>query len=411
MEHLGIVCRSSSPWSSPLHMVKKSNGSWRPCGDYRRLNDITRDDRYPLPHIQDLNANLAGKTIFFPKIDHVRGYNQIPVAPEDIPKTAVITPFGLYEFLKMPFGLKNAASKLRSKLALTDHAGWTNYQSWCLASGQRGKKTLTLLLFFSPMAQTSECLAISFHPHVQTRCSHPVRLSKNCKKNWENFPLSPFSPWITSAVHSQELAVSGSGVPSSWRPKGPPSDGPFPVLTRADKHFDISEDGKAVRVSLDRLKPAFSPQTFPRLSQDPCVSEQQDPHALQEDHTAIIGDAVGLDRAARSDDVQGIVPAPAPSPLSDASPPQVTSRSGRLVQKPKKYRTFYRLSRVWTLQHRTSRIEQTWYLKGSTRLILSKWHWTIAHEFIDYATCFTLVCLHSTHAPFRGEPCSTYLIT
>ena len=65
MEHLGIVRRSSSPWSSPLHMVKKSNGSWRPCGDYRRLNDITRDDRYPLPHIQDLNANLAGKTIFF----------------------------------------------------------------------------------------------------------------------------------------------------------------------------------------------------------------------------------------------------------------------------------------------------------------------------------------------------------
>ena len=84
-----------------------------------------------------------------------------------------------------------AASKLRSKLALTDYAGWTNYQSWCLASGQRGKKILTLLLFFSPMAQTSECLAISFHPHVQTRCSHPVRLSKNCKKNWENFPLSP----------------------------------------------------------------------------------------------------------------------------------------------------------------------------------------------------------------------------
>ena len=115
--------------------------------------------------------------------------------------------------------------------------------------------------------------------------------------------------------------------------KGPlvsPYDGPFPVLTRADKHFDISKDGKAVRVSLDRLKPACSPQTFPRHSQDPCVSEQQDPHALQEDHTAIMGDAVGPDRAATSDDAQGIAPAPAPSPLSDASPPQVTTRSGRL---------------------------------------------------------------------------------
>ena len=129
--------------------------------------------------------------------------------------------------------------------------------------------------------------------------------------------------------------------------KGPlvrPYDGPFPVLTRADKHFDISTDGKAVRVSLDRLKPACSPQTFPRLNQDPCVSEQQDPHALQEDHTAIMGDAVGPDRAATFDDDQGIAPAPAPSSLSDASPPQVTTRSGRLVQKPKKYRTFYRLS-------------------------------------------------------------------
>ena len=108
MERLGIVRRSSSSWSSPLHMVKKSNGTWRPCGDFRRLNDITVDDKYPLPHIQDLNANLQGKTIFS-KLDLVRGYHQIPVAKHDVPKTAVVTPFGLYEFVCMPFGLKNAA--------------------------------------------------------------------------------------------------------------------------------------------------------------------------------------------------------------------------------------------------------------------------------------------------------------
>lgn len=108
MENLGIVRRSSSQWASPLHMVRKENGQWRPCGDFRRLNGVSVPDRYPTPHLMDFTANLDGCCIFS-KIDLIKGYHQVPVAEEDIEKTAITTPFGLYEFLRMPFGLRNSA--------------------------------------------------------------------------------------------------------------------------------------------------------------------------------------------------------------------------------------------------------------------------------------------------------------
>jgi hypothetical protein len=108
LESAGIVRRSKPPWASPLPMVPKKDGSWRPRGDYRRLNLVSTPEKYPLPNMQELSNGLHGCTILS-NIDLVKGYHQIPVATKDIPKTAIITPFGLFEYFFSPFGLSNAA--------------------------------------------------------------------------------------------------------------------------------------------------------------------------------------------------------------------------------------------------------------------------------------------------------------
>jgi hypothetical protein len=84
LESAGIVCRSKSPWASPLHMVPKKDRSWQPCGNYRCLNLVTTPDKSPLPNMQDLSNRLHGCPIFS-KIYLVKGYHQIPAATEDIP--------------------------------------------------------------------------------------------------------------------------------------------------------------------------------------------------------------------------------------------------------------------------------------------------------------------------------------
>jgi len=108
----GIVRRSNSPYSSPLHMVPKqteTGGTFRLCGDYRQLNKITVEDKYPVPNAQTLFYRLAGANVFS-KIDLVKAYHQIPMDPSSVPLTAVTTPFGLFEYLYMPFGLRNASA-------------------------------------------------------------------------------------------------------------------------------------------------------------------------------------------------------------------------------------------------------------------------------------------------------------
>lgn len=110
----GIIRPSYSPWSSPIWIVpKKSDASgkvkWRLVVDYRKLNDQTIDDRYPLPNITEILDKL-GRCNYFTTLDLASGFHQIEVNPTDIPKTAFTVDFGHYEYVRMPFGLKNAPS-------------------------------------------------------------------------------------------------------------------------------------------------------------------------------------------------------------------------------------------------------------------------------------------------------------
>ena len=117
MNQQGVIQPSHSPCASPIVLIKKKDGKYRFCIDYRKLNEVTKKDAHPLPRIDDLLDALHGSN-YFRTLDLRSGYRQVSVAYADREKTAFITPDGLWEFIRLPFCVWGAQPLSREQLKL-----------------------------------------------------------------------------------------------------------------------------------------------------------------------------------------------------------------------------------------------------------------------------------------------------
>ncbi|KAD5318277.1 hypothetical protein E3N88_18223 [Mikania micrantha] len=180
----GFIRPSYSPWGAPVLFVKKKDGLFRMCIDYRELNKLTIKNRYPLPRIDDLFDQLQGAQ-YFSKIDLRSGYHQLRVQDEDIPKTAFRTRYGHYEFMVMPFGLTNAPAVFHGSHEPKHE--------------QHLRKILELLKEEKLYAKFSKCefwlREVQFLGHVVNSEGIHVDPAKiEAIKNWDT-PMTPTEIW------------------------------------------------------------------------------------------------------------------------------------------------------------------------------------------------------------------------
>ena len=112
----GVARKSSSPWASPVLLVKKKNGKWRMCIDLRRVNEVTETENWPLPRIDDLIKKCQGTKVYA-KFDLTSGYWQFPVSEESIKYFAFSTPFGIFEMTRVPMGAKNSGAYFQKTMS------------------------------------------------------------------------------------------------------------------------------------------------------------------------------------------------------------------------------------------------------------------------------------------------------